>query len=212
MYIIFFLAEGKSEKMATWTQDLIMTAVTFDWSSLSVISPSSPESKTLSLGRLWCFGKTLEVWIFWLLWPWFLEHMKHILLVFCPLSALTVPLCLVNCVKSLLKTCHSVLAQRQTDLLVPLFCWRLIHLARKFCQWCSLLCSSLHGVTIFDLRNYPVTAVLHIHLAQNRLTKLSQIDKIKMVFPQPSLIGDSCLGCVMLLFIWRKKALSKRFL
>lgn len=132
----YFLVEGKREKMTMWTQDLIMSADTFDWCSLSVTSPSSPESKTFSLGRLWCFGKTLEVWISWRLWPWFLDHMKHILLVFCSLSALTVPLCLVNCVKSPLKTCHSVLAQRQTDLLVPLFCWRLIHLAREFCQWC----------------------------------------------------------------------------
>lgn len=105
--------------------------------------PSSPESKTLSLGRLWCFGKTLEVWIFWLPWPWFLEHTKHILLVFCSLSALTVALCPVNCVKSLLKTCHSVLAQLQTDLLlVPLFSWRLIHSAREFCRccYCVLFC------------------------------------------------------------------------
>lgn len=136
-----FLVEGKSEKMATRTQNLIMSAVSLDWGSLSVTSSFFTWIQDSLLGRLWCFGKTLEVWIFWRLCPWFLEYTKHILLVFCPLSALTVPLCLVNCVKSLLKTCHSVLAQRQTDLLVPLFCWRLIHLARKFCPWCSLLCS-----------------------------------------------------------------------
>lgn len=111
IFFFFFLAEGESEQMTMWTQDL-MSGVTFDW--------CSPESKNLSSGRLWCLVKHS-----WLESLDFCGHgslsTRGLLLVFCPLSALTVPLCPVNCVKSLLKTCHSVLAQCQTDLLVPLF-------------------------------------------------------------------------------------------
>lgn len=75
-----------------------------------------------------------------------------------------------------------------------------------------LLCSFLHGVTIFDFSNYPLTAVLPIHLAQNSLTKLPQNDKIKMVFLQPNLIGDLSVLCHASSIHLEKKALSKWFL
>lgn len=133
--MVCLFAKGKSKKTTTWTQDLIFV-ITFDCCSFSAL----PAFFTwISPWK----GPGVLVKTSWFESLDFYGHgylsTRGLLLVFCSLSALTVPLCLVNCVKSLLQTCHSASAQCQTDLLVPRICRRLIHLASEFCQWCYCL-------------------------------------------------------------------------
>ena len=117
------------------------------------------------------------------LWSWLPEH-TGLLFVFHSLYnlILTSPLCLVSCVKSLLETYHSILARRQSDLPVAI-----VSLETDLCGRCissaTLLYCFLLGVAIFDFRNHPVTAILHIYLAQNSFSKESQLDRGKMDFP-----------------------------
>ena len=84
---------------------------------------------------------------------------------------LTLPLCLLSCMKSFLQICHCILTKCQTELLVAIVLLE-TNLGGRCISSTPLLYYFLPGVTIFDFRNHLVTAFLHIHLAQNSLNRV----------------------------------------